>query len=71
MRDFDKLAKCPNCGTVIYRTKYITIQEVTRLTGLHYNTVYRHREELGGVKRMGRWKFALAEVINFMNNIEE
>lgn len=67
MRDFEKLRRCPHCGATLDMTPvYLTIGEVKQMTGWHYNTIYRHRKDLGGVKRCGRWKFAVGSVEKFM-----
>lgn len=68
MRDFEKIGKCPHCGRPFERAVYITIRQVADMTGMHYNTIYRHKEELGGVKRCGQWRFAVAKVESFMKN---
>lgn len=67
MRDFAKLRVCPHCGKMLdLAPVYLTIAEIKQMTGWHYNTIYRHRNELGGVKRCGRWKFAMGLVEKFM-----
>lgn len=66
MKDFEKMQRCPHCGKVIARDRYLTINQVVDMTGASYQTIYRNRVELGGVKRLGRWKFAAGKVESFM-----
>ena len=67
MRDFEGVQSCPHCGRRIDKPKYYSLAEVIEITGWSYVTVYRHREEMGGVKRCGRWRFAAGKIELFLN----
>lgn len=66
MRDFRNMIRCKNCGKIVEPVEYVSLKDVARLIGVHYNTIYKNKKKFGAVYRLGGWRVAMGRVEEFM-----